>query len=64
MLLADPPYSYAEISATMQIPLGSIGPQRALCLERLRKSYAFGAGGREKPSPASGDAGQVHDDRR
>jgi RNA polymerase sigma factor (sigma-70 family) len=44
MLLADPPYSYAEISATLQIPVGSIGPQRARCLELLRKSCAFTAG--------------------
>src|SRR6516162_5476114 len=38
MLTSDPPSSYAEISATMQIPVGSIGPRRARCLERLRKS--------------------------
>jgi len=62
MLLADPPYSYAEISATLQIPVGSIGPQRARCLERLRKSYAFIAGGPGEANPASGDAGQVHED--
>ncbi len=40
MLTSDPPHSYAEISATLQIPVGSIGPQRARCLERLRKSSA------------------------
>jgi RNA polymerase sigma factor (sigma-70 family) len=57
MLLADPPYSYAEISATLQIPVGSIGPQRARCLERLRRSIAFIAQGQGKPSPASGGAG-------
>lgn len=38
MLTSDPPCSYAEISAALQIPIGSIGPQRARCLERLRKS--------------------------
>jgi len=38
MLLSDPPHSYAEISATLDIPVGSIGPQRARCLERLRRS--------------------------
>ena len=38
MLTSDPPSSYAEISASMQIPVGSIGPRRARCLERLRKS--------------------------
>ena len=41
MLTSDPPSSYAEISATLEIPVGSIGPQRARCLERLRKSSAL-----------------------
>lgn len=41
MLVSDPPHSYAEISATLHIPVGSIGPQRARCLERLRKSSAL-----------------------
>ena len=43
MLISDPPCSYAQISATLQIPVGSIGPQRARCLERLRKSSALTA---------------------
>jgi len=43
MLISDPPCSYAEVSATLQIPVGSIGPQRARCLERLRKSPALAA---------------------
>lgn len=41
MLISDPPYSYAEISAALQIPMGSIGPQRSRCLERLRRSAAL-----------------------
>ena len=41
MLISDPPCSYAEISATLQIPVGSIGPLRARYLERLRKSSAL-----------------------
>jgi RNA polymerase sigma factor (sigma-70 family) len=41
MLTSDPPSSYAVISATLEIPVGSIGPQRARCLERLRKSGAL-----------------------
>jgi len=41
MLISDPPRSYTEISATLQIPVGSIGPQRARCLERLRRSAAL-----------------------
>jgi RNA polymerase sigma factor (sigma-70 family) len=41
MLVSDPPHSYAEVSATLGIPVGSIGPQRARCLERMRKSSAL-----------------------
>ena len=41
MLLRDPPCSYGTISATLDIPIGSIGPQRARCLERMRKSSAL-----------------------
>ncbi len=37
LLMADPPVSYAEISSQLGIPIGSIGPTRALVLERLRK---------------------------
>ena len=43
MLIADPPPSYAEISATLQIPVGSIGPQRARCLARLRRTRSLSA---------------------
>jgi RNA polymerase sigma factor (sigma-70 family) len=43
MLLSDPPHSYAEISATISIAIGSIGPQRARCLEKLRRSPALAA---------------------
>jgi len=62
MLLADPPYSYAEISVRLNIPVGSIGPHRGRCLERLRRSPAFLADYGEKPSPESRAAGQVHED--
>ena len=41
MLISDPPYSYARIHETLGIPIGSIGPQRARCLNRLRRSDAF-----------------------
>ena len=37
MLTSDPPHSYAEISAELGIPVGSIGPYRARCLDRLRR---------------------------
>jgi RNA polymerase sigma factor (sigma-70 family) len=38
MLVSDPPPPYAEISAKLGIPVGSIGPTRARCLARLRRS--------------------------
>lgn len=36
MLAAAPPPRYSEISAALEIPIGSIGPTRARCLRRLR----------------------------
>jgi RNA polymerase sigma factor (sigma-70 family) len=45
MFLSDPPHSYAEIHGELGIPVGSIGPQRARCLDRLRRSSAFAAFG-------------------
>jgi RNA polymerase sigma factor (sigma-70 family) len=38
MLAAEPPCAYAEISATLGVAMGSIGPMRARCLARLRRS--------------------------
>ncbi len=38
MLITDPPISYADISARLNLPVGSIGPTRSRCLERLRRS--------------------------
>lgn len=36
LLIADPPLSYDEISAVLDMPKGSIGPTRQRCLVRLR----------------------------
>jgi len=36
-LAAAPEGGYAEISAALGMPIGSIGPTRARCLERLRR---------------------------
>jgi len=41
LLTADPPLSYAEISARLGIPVGSIGPSRSRCLDRLRRHPAI-----------------------
>lgn len=38
LLMADPPPSYEQVSAALDMPVGSIGPTRARCLERLRQS--------------------------
>jgi RNA polymerase sigma factor (sigma-70 family) len=38
VMMADPPLSYQEIAAGLRIPIGSIGPTRQRCLERLRKA--------------------------
>jgi RNA polymerase sigma factor (sigma-70 family) len=43
MLTADPPVPYAEISARLGIPVGSIGPTRRRCLDRLRRHPAIAA---------------------
>ena len=41
LLMADPPISYDQISATLGIPKGSIGPTRARALEQLRHTRAI-----------------------
>jgi RNA polymerase sigma factor (sigma-70 family) len=57
MLFSDPPHSYTQISATLGIRMGSIGPQRARCLERLRRAdtlLALSAGEFETNTPGGG----------
>jgi DNA-directed RNA polymerase specialized sigma24 family protein len=41
LLLSDPPTPYTEISAKLDLPVGSIGPNRARCLQRLRRCPAI-----------------------
>ena len=36
ILVADPPASYEEVGELLDMPIGSIGPTRQRCLERLR----------------------------
>jgi RNA polymerase sigma factor (sigma-70 family) len=43
LLLEDPPPPYAQISARLGIPAGSIGPTRARCLNKLRHHPAIAA---------------------
>jgi RNA polymerase sigma factor (sigma-70 family) len=37
LLLSDPPATYAQISTTLGIPIGAIGPTRQRCLARIRR---------------------------
>jgi RNA polymerase sigma factor (sigma-70 family) len=43
LLLEDPPVPYAEISSRLGIPVGSIGPHRVRCLDKLRRDPAIAA---------------------
>jgi RNA polymerase sigma factor (sigma-70 family) len=43
LLSADPPVPYAEISARLGISIGSIGPNRRRCLDRLARDPAIAA---------------------
>jgi len=36
VLMADPAPSYVDVSAALEMPVGSIGPTRARCLDQLR----------------------------
>ena len=43
MLTEDPPVPYAQISASLSIPVGSIGPRRGRCLDKLRRDPVIAA---------------------
>lgn len=43
VLMAEPPPSYAEVSQALDMPVGSIGPRRARCLQRLGTELDDGA---------------------
>jgi RNA polymerase sigma factor (sigma-70 family) len=43
LLTADPPMPYAEISARLGISVGSIGPTRGRCIDKLRRDSAIAA---------------------
>jgi RNA polymerase sigma factor (sigma-70 family) len=49
LLIEDPPVPYAEISARLGIPVGSIGPTRRRCLDQLRRHPAITALDSEVP---------------
>jgi RNA polymerase sigma factor (sigma-70 family) len=43
LLIEDPPVPYAQISARLGMPVGSIGPTRSRCLDKLRRHPAIAA---------------------
>lgn len=43
LLITDPPPSYEEIGALLDMPVGSIGPTRARCLQHLRRTAGITA---------------------
>jgi RNA polymerase sigma factor (sigma-70 family) len=44
LLVADDELSYAEVSQVLDMPVGSIGPTRARCLDCLRRTVTVDAG--------------------
>jgi len=43
LLITDPPPSYEEVGEILDMPVGSIGPTRARCLEHLRRTSGITA---------------------
>jgi RNA polymerase sigma factor (sigma-70 family) len=43
LLIEDPPKPYTQIGAELGIPVGSIGPKRTRCLDKLRRHPAIAA---------------------
>jgi RNA polymerase sigma factor (sigma-70 family) len=41
LLFADPPLAYTDISAALEIPVGSIGPTRSRCLASLKSLLSY-----------------------
>ena len=62
LLVAEPPLSYEEISRTLGIPIGSIGPTRARALAQLRNTRAMRAwsGDTDAAAAAGGDGSHAH----
>jgi len=55
VVAAEPPVPYAVISDRLGMPIGSIGPTRARCLDKLRRAEAIQAAsaGRDGPRAAA-----------
>lgn len=55
LLAVDPPLSYDEIAALLDRPVGSLGPTRARCLDRLKSSIGDGI---KRPDHGSFETGE------
>ena len=51
VLMADPAPSYEEVSAALDMPIGSIGPTRGRCLDRLRALLDPDVSGASRSAP-------------
>lgn len=40
LLVVDPPLTHTEIASVLEMPVGSVGPTRARCIDRLREHLA------------------------
>lgn len=58
LLMTDPPHSYAQIAQALHTPLGSIGPRRRRCLDRLRSMLSAPATPSAAAEPAGCGAGR------
>jgi RNA polymerase sigma factor (sigma-70 family) len=57
LLTADPPLDYETISSIIDRPIGSIGPTRARCLDRLRRVLEMRELGADRQSSLDKDTG-------
>ncbi len=55
VLAADPPPSYEQVAAALEMPIGSIGPTRGRCLGRLRTALTERAGAGITGGPHASD---------
>lgn len=55
LLCADPPLSYEEIAEIVGRPIGSLGPTRSRCLERLKAAMSARISGADDGSVRTGD---------
>jgi DNA-directed RNA polymerase specialized sigma24 family protein len=59
MLTEDPPVPYAQISAKRGIPVGSIGPGRSRCLDKLSRDPGIAALINAEAASATGELSQL-----